>query len=502
MDVEAKEWFSYLDGPTDEHRVAGLLMAARYLTQQNTVDFVVVRTVASKLASSGRFLVRLLEEDEDCLGEDSFLLSDAQRAGIEVVGTLSRADPHVALPALAPIAWEPLARLVERAADARLRAQSCDLQDLTRCLDCRAALRAAMIGAAGAKGGHGLASLAADVDLLQDPASALAVELLGSAMYDGGYVLTSIQVDALVRVGERLAAKVADERLRNADNNRSSTFDAAASVKEAMLLEVVASTFLRRGGGRRRRGFEDGDVLEELRSSQARDSTLAAFEVVSKSIPRLLALGASAPVQVRDSAIRLALTLTRAFGVEWLGEGRGNVLRFVTRIVASELRLTLDEALSLVEDGEQVERLGRAAPVCLGFLEAVVQGLLGDDDDPDDKDSDDEDEGSRLLHLVDAESVLAVREALTDSTEAALAFVGEMKLRRDTAALENAIFEDSPSLHICRECFRFLGRVAMDLDDDGSEDSIHSRLASLSPFVAELMALHQYQSGRRPSYEN
>lgn len=470
-------WLSYLDGPSDEHRVAGLLLAARHLVNMKSDDALgeLVTKVASKMVDSGKFLERLLRDDDEA--QEAWSLSEAGRAGATIVCRLSEADGR-AVTILAPFSWRSMLNSLERASDARMRGVECSLDDLRLCLECCDALLGAEDGAQPRRSEvkPTLAALVVDLDL-PEATRTLAMDMLSKILAEGGASLGPREVDAVVDAAAKCASSHELQR-------------------EVKLLELAATSFVRRQ-----------DVVPEVRSTEARASRHACFEAVTAAVPRLLyASGISslaAPDTVRDAALRLAVALTRTFGVEWLAEHQGTVLKLVSRIAATEARLSLEEALSLIEDdapatGRLSSRAIRAT-LCLTFLELLVQGLLGDDEDVDSDDEEpNETESSRLVSLIQPDALLDLRDALSDATDAALAFVSETHLRRkvlpDSKDKPNTAHQHTLDLQLCRECFRFLGRVAIESAEEPGRDNIHEKLAELSPFVAELMALDHGQS--------
>ena len=421
----------FLEGPRDEERIAGLLLLAK---REGEMTEALAKEVAQTLTQS-RFLERLLSTSGD---EES--LSAAQRVGLAVLTQLGRFGAGGVLRR----AGEAAKSLVEE----KPKMEEADFQ---ACLDCAEAL-----------------------------SMELTTQLVG--------ILASSSSPHFERALKELEEK-SHRFFRVEDAVR--LLEAATKVRlspekygyEASLLSLVCVAWLRN-----KRGNDFFfEVVPELRSSEARKARLQAAEFVFEATPRLLCRG-GAPEYQRDACLRLAALSAKTFGHE------PRSLPVVARLFAAEARLALDEACALchfddsniASDEVRLQRINTVAPLCLGFLERLVEALVGDLD----SDSDSENKepiGDRL----DGTALLNVQAALNDAADAALAFVTEIRLH----------FDDSkpvPSfaLALSRECFRYLGRLASDLDDDDEPDdttSIHARLKELRPFVSQLISLDQQQ---------
>ena len=383
--------------------------------------------VAAKVTKN-HFLERLL------LTEDGEGLSAAQRVGLAVATQLARCG-----------AAEVLRRELGDAVDALIE------DDVETCLDCAVALRSR---------GPVLVNI---VRQCEHECWETAVQCLT----EGTSVLEVRSVEAVLEAAQRCREH----------KDRYGW--------EAALLTVAATSWI----------FAEDDVDVARRSSEARSAQDRTRTAVLDALPRLLVRG-GAPEWQRDAALRLASVATEAFGTNWL---RGTTMTIATRVFAAEARLSLDEALALcfppddddpkITDDRRSRRVAAVAPLCLGFLERLVDALVGEPSDSDDEDDD--------LGL-EPSALLDVRAALMDAADAALAFVTEVRLHNDLRPVPLA-------LDLCRDAFRYLGRLALDLDDDDddpqdddddddSSGSIHSRLAALRPFVSHLMALDQEAS--------
>ena len=130
----------YLDGPTDEHRVAGLLLLAR--RDAAVLARVGVAVAESLVASS--FLARLLRTNAAAGAATA-----AQRAGLEVARRPAETSPG-ARAALAPSLLPHVDAVVCAAADAAVEERAVDADDASAALLCLGAFCRDDPGALGA----------------------------------------------------------------------------------------------------------------------------------------------------------------------------------------------------------------------------------------------------------------------------------------------------------------------------------------------------------------
>jgi len=441
---------SYLDGPRDEERIAGLLLLAK---REEAMTEAIAVEAARK---SGRFLERLLGT-----AEADAAMSAAQRVGVAVATQLANFG---AASVLGSSVGDAVASIVEAHVD-----RSEWTGDLVACVECAAALRA------------GSTTAILEI-LLRCPADR-------EDLWRGA--LRAVRSRARdLPIGDRSALLKAAEVARSSKERYG---------WEASLLSLVVASWI--GGG---------DLVKpELRSSEARRARDDTKRAVFAAAPRLLARG-GVPEWQRDDALRLAALAAKTFGGfdHWLGgQKRSKVLVVLARVFSAEARLALDEALALCafdeatavtpDEGQRSDRVDRVtslAPLCLGFLERLVDALVLQGGD---SDSDSDDRGT--VDDVDPEVLLEVRGALNDAIDVSLAFATEVRLHYDDDQQRNKASVPDFALALCRDAFRYLGRLALDLDDDDDDDggendehdaaSIHRRLAELRPFVSQLMSL-------------
>ena len=457
---------AFLDGPTDEHRVAGLLLLA-------AADASSLQAHASEIAAkleASNFLARLLKT----AGDDGAALTSAQRAGLEVARALAGTSDDVRDALAHSKTLEACGACVLSVADARTMAARGDSIEGGSNEDAAAALRCldSLVGGdprrlvTSGVDGAPLLAFCRDADEQLWPA---ATSLLRCCCAGGG--LDDESVRALTLLATTVRAK-------------SETY-----AREAPLIECLALAVAARAGAART-------------SSTAAHARKAARDVVEEAVPRLLRRG-GAREDCRDAALgAAAVCASGRRGAAWLWGRDGAVVRVVAGCAAAEARLALDEALALAAGSggddrqRRADRCARVAPLCLGVLERVLRLLLGDDESGDD--SDDSEAPDAPAPAPDA--VLGCRDAVRDAADAALGFCGEARLQRDAAARG---LPEAPApaalellLSLCRPCLSLLGLLAAELDedetgdDDGDGDglALHARLAELRPFVDDLVA--------------
>ncbi|KAJ1444456.1 hypothetical protein M885DRAFT_552894 [Pelagophyceae sp. CCMP2097] len=550
-DAKLAAILGYLELGSDEHVVAGLLL----LSKQDAASLqTCAEAVAQKLHET-KFLQRLLvtidagEEDldDETATNDGASLSAAQRAGVAVTTQLARSS----LPAgrlLAETALGPMLKALARAADARTlwaRARGAgavdDAADLAAVVEC-----AVVLGTAVRDDADFVAKVLADGALTNPSASLVILQCARRPPppgADGAAEATDGAADATDGGAAPTdgggadddeaasAARAADDALSELLALSLDAFGPAAPADLVSLVTAADAAKLCGDFDRELALLESAGLgLASARGTGGAPSTAAAHarrraeNALHDAIPRYLINGA-APEEVRDRALRLAALAARVFqpGSSFFADESGTVLRVVARTVAAEARLGLDEAAALVADsraagafGEhRLARVARLVPLCLQLLETIVDALVGDDapaGDDDDSDDDELEPGvSPLAAAVNPDAILDVRHALADAADAAMGFVAEARLLRDKQALPEGAGEhaDVPAaLGLARDCFRFLGRVAIDEDDEDDEDdarpadddaevertSLHKRLADFRPFVNDLIDMDSQEA--------
>jgi hypothetical protein len=452
---------AYLDGPTDEHRVAGLLLLA-------AADAAALQAHASAIAAkldASNFLARLLKT----AGDDGAALTGAQRAGLEVARALAATSADVRY-ALANGLVAACGACLLSVADARTMAtrgdgvtggSADDAAASVLCLDALVRGDPRRLVQSGVDGAPLLIFARDDAEVIWPAAT----RLLKCCCAGGG--LDDQSVQALTILATTVRAK------------------ADTYAREAPLVECLALAVAARAGAART-------------SSTAAHARKAARDVVEEAVPRLLRRGGAGEAQ-RDAALgAAAVCAAGARGAAWLWGKDGAVVRVVAGCAAAEARLALDEALALATSPATIASQGRAerclrmAPLCLGVLERVLRLLLGDDE------ADGSDDEGEDAPTPQPDAILGCRDAVRDAADAALGFCGEARLQQQAAARG---LPEAPApaaldllLTLCRPALSLLGLLAAELDKDepdagdGDGLALHARLADLQPFVDDLVA--------------
>uniref|UniRef100_A0A7S3NI82 Neurochondrin n=1 Tax=Aureoumbra lagunensis TaxID=44058 RepID=A0A7S3NI82_9STRA len=449
-----RESLSLLGSGSDEEKIVALLLLARCEDEFKKDKRLAIETAQTVIKN--RFLERLLKT------KDESIISDSQHAGLAVILALASSCSE-AMQIFSRS--ENLVIAIIEITETCLEIKAWN--DLASCLTCLETL-----------------------DRIKSINSSLFAEILAECSVNDGedYEMTpeiqQVWQLALRHVSVPTSVGALEKLLEAATKQNQA---------QALLLElcVAAWTPSSHDAGLRWASIR--------RSSQARQLRETTLHSVVHALPRLLILP-----QNREPVLRLASLTAETFGLVHFDSIA--TIQLLANLFAAESRLALDQALAIFDDSnlemntrqDEMIRLVDFIPLGLNFLIQLIDTLLGvsnhtNEHDSSNSDSDDE---PTLADKLDPDTILAIRYNLLDAADAALTFTHHIYL---SWKANNDKSTSEIILNLCRELFRFLGRLVLELDEDDISSSIeedpsarldiHSRLSELRPFVNYLMAL-------------